>query len=179
MKTNLKIILLAFMLGGIVSIEFLRMPMKVQAISYPPNPTVTPTMAPTLTPSPTPIPTYNFQNVVAKYNVQGLQREYADYIWAKWAPHGNEAQAVALCTNIAEGHLDDSATGYNADSDSYDRGCWQFSSLWNPQVTDEQARDCRVATDIAYNKWSARGQSFEGYWYGYGSRNYQLCMATL
>ena len=134
---------------------------------------------PTATPTPSPTPFYQLEKVIAKRGISGKQLEYANYIWSKWAPHGNRAQADAICTNLAEGHLDDSATGFNADSGTTDRGCWQFNDYYNAGVSDAVARNCIQATDIAYDKWLSRGMSYEGYWYGYGSNNYNLCMQGL
>ncbi len=107
--------------------------------------------------------------------------EYAQYIWDKWAPHGNRAQAVALCTNIAEGHLDDSATGVNSDS-SVDSGCWQYNSVHN--LPDSLTRNCKAATDYTYAIWLKRvgmgiQDGFQGMWYGYGSPNYEKCLNDL
>lgn len=107
--------------------------------------------------------------------------EYAQYIWDKWAGDGNRAQAVALCTNIAEGHLDDSATGVNTDGTT-DSGCWQYNSVHN--LPDSLTRNCKAATDYTYPIWQKRmnmgiQDGFAGMWYGYGSANYEKCMDDL
>lgn len=107
--------------------------------------------------------------------------EYAQYIWDKWAGDGNRAQAVALCTNIAEGHLDDNATGHN-ENGTDDRGCWQYNSVHN--LPDSLTRNCKAATDYTYKVWEKRmnmgvQDGFAGMWYGYGSANYNLCMESL
>lgn len=117
------------------------------------------------------------QYTLGKYSGIG----YAQYIWDTWAPHGNRAQAVALCTNIAEGHLDDSATGVNTDG-STDAGCWQYNSVHN--LPDSLTRNCKAATDYTYKVWKKRinmgiQDGFSGMWYGYGSNNYNLCMQNL
>lgn len=109
--------------------------------------------------------------------------EYAQYIWSKWAGDGNRAQAVALCTNIAEGHLDDNATHVNPGNGT-DRGCWQWSDKYHPDVSDDVARNCFKATDLTYKVWEKRmnmgiTDGFRGMWYGYGSPNYEKCMVDL
>jgi len=124
---------------------------------------------PTLTPTPTP-----------KYVNRYAGDKYADYIWSKWAPHGNRAQAVALCTNIAEGHLDDSAYNVNKDG-SNDKGCWQWNSIHN--LPDSLTMDCIKATDYTYAVWEKRlnmgiTDGFQGMWYGYGSKNFNICMSN-
>ena len=107
--------------------------------------------------------------------------EYAQYIWNKWAGDGNRAQAVALCTNIAEGHLDDNATGYN-ENGTTDIGCWQWNGVHG--LPDSLTRNCKAATDYTYKVWEKRmnmgiADGFTGMWYGYGSANYNLCMESL
>lgn len=107
--------------------------------------------------------------------------EYAEYIWDKWATHGNRAQAVALCTNIAEGHLDDNATGVN-ENQTLDKGCWQWNSVHG--LPDSLTRNCKAATDYTYKVWEKRmgmgiQDGFSGMWYGYNSKNYNLCMESL
>lgn len=107
--------------------------------------------------------------------------EYAQYIWNKWAGDGNRAQAVALCTNIAEGHLDDNATGHNINGTD-DRGCWQYNSVHN--LPDSLTRNCKAATDYTYPIWQKRmnlgiQDGFAGMWYGYGSPNFDKCMNDL
>lgn len=161
--------------AGIIFIEMIRIPIKVSAEPVITTPTPTATLTPTATPTvtPTPMPQYS----MGKYS----DNEYAQYIWSKWAPHGNRAQAVALCTNIAEGHLDDNAYNVNTDG-STDAGCWQWNSIHN--LPDSITRDCKVATDYTYKVWLKRvglgvPDGFQGMWYGYGSRNYQLCMESL
>lgn len=173
MKHTLRIIILAVMLGGITFFEIVRTPHKVIAIESKTVVNILPSVTPTPTLTPTPVPQYS----MGKYS----GNEYAEYIWAKWAPHGNRAQAVALCTNIAEGHLDDNATGVNTDG-STDSGCWQWNSIHN--LSDSITRNCKEATDYTYNVWLKRmgmgiTDGFQGMWYGYGSNNYNLCMASL
>ena len=165
------------MLGGIAFFEIVRVPHNVVAmeskavVNISPSATPSPTATPTMTP--TPVPQYS----MGKY----ANDEYAKYIWEKWSEHGNRAQAVALCTNIAEGHLDDNATGYNTDGTD-DRGCWSWNSVHN--LPDDLTRNCYKATDYTYNVWLKRvgmgfTDGFSGMWYGYGSKNYNLCMASL
>lgn len=177
------------MIAGAIFLEMIRMPIKVSAepvvkgsISIP---TSTPTPTATLTPTTTPMPTYTqISPSMPRYSLGKYSgNEYAEYIWAKWAPHGNRAQAVALCTNIAEGHLDDNATHVNPENGT-DRGCWQWSDKYHPDVSDEVARNCFKATDLTYDTWKYRmslgiTDGFQGMWYGYGSNNYNLCMASL
>lgn len=176
MKHYLKISILAVIVAGVIFFELIRMPIKVSAsetvVTTPtPTATLTPTTIPTMTP--TSIPQYS----MGKYS----DNEYAQYIWSKWAPHGNRAQAVALCTNIAEGHLDDNAYNVNTDG-STDAGCWQWNSIHN--LPDSITRNCKEATDYTYKVWERRmslgvTDGFQGMWYGYGSNNYQLCMNSL
>ncbi len=181
MKRYIKISIFAVMIAGAVFLEMIRMPIKVSAepvvkesfTTPTPTVTLTPTATPTMTP--TPVPQYS----MGKY----ADDAYAQYIWSKWAPHGNRAQAVALCTNIAEGHLDDNATHVNPGNGT-DRGCWQWSDKYHPDVSDEVARNCFKATDLTYDTWKYRmslgvTDGFQGMWYGYGSNNYNLCMASL
>jgi len=175
---KLKLYFLAFLLGGIVANNIpVNVPVEATQTKTTVDVLITPSPILISSPTPTKVPEYDLDTILNYYNAEGLQREYGEYIWNKWKEHGNRLQAVALCTNIAEGHLDDNATGYNEDSNSTDRGCWQWNDLYNPGVSDEQARNCKTATDLAYDKWNARGQSFQGYWYGYGSNNYNLCMS--
>lgn len=169
MKRYLKVSILAVIVAGIIFLEMIRIPIKVTAIERVMVPT--PSAAPTATT--TPAPRYS----LGKY----ANNIYAQYIWSKWAPHGNRAQAVALCTNIAEGHLDDNALNVNADG-SIDSGCWQWNSIHN--LPDSITRNCKEATDYTYKVWLKRialgiPDGFQGMWYGYGSNNYQLCMNSL
>ena len=169
MKRYLKVSILAVIVAGIIFLEMIRIPIKVTAIERVMVPT--PSAAPTATT--TPAPRYS----LGKY----ANNIYAQYIWSKWAPHGNRAQAVALCTNIAEGHLDDNASNVNADG-SIDSGCWQWNSIHN--LPDSITRNCKEATDYTYKVWLKRMNlgildGFQGMWYGYGSNNYQLCMNSL
>ena len=127
-------------------------------------------------PTATPTPTPQYINTYAG-------DKYADYIWSKWAPHGNRAQAVALCTNLAEGHLDDNATHVNPGNGT-DRGCWQWNDKHHPDVADDVARNCFKATDLTYDTWKYRmslgvTDGFQGMWYGYNSSNYHLCMQNV
>lgn len=163
------------MIAGTIFLEMIRMPIKVSAepvvVIPTPTATITPTTTPTMTP--TPVPQYS----MGKY----ADDKYAQYIWSKWAPHGNRAQAVALCTNIAEGHLDDNATGYNTDGTD-DRGCWSWNTVHN--LPDDITRNCFKATDLTYDTWKYRmslgvTDGFQGMWYGYGSRNYGICINDL
>jgi len=176
MKHTLRIIILAVMLGGITFFEIVRTPHKVIAIESKTVVNILPSVTPTPTLTPTPVPQYS----MGKY----AGNEYAEYIWAKWAPHGNRSQAVALCTNISEGHLDDNATNVNVNNEGTDRGCWMWNDKYHPDVSDEVARDCIKATDLTYNVWLKRigmgiTDGFQGMWYGYGSKNYNLCIASL
>jgi hypothetical protein len=175
MKRYLKVSILAVIVAGIIFLEMIRIPIKVSAEPVITTPTPTATLTPTATPTvtPTPMPQYS----MGKYS----DNEYAQYIWSKWAPHGNHAQAVALCTNIAEGHLDDNAYNVNTDG-STDAGCWQWNSIHN--LPDSITRNCKEATDYTYKVWLKRMNlgildGFQGMWYGYGSNNYQLCMNSL
>lgn len=183
MKHTLRIIILAVMLGGITFFEIVRTPHKVIAIESKTVVNILPTV--TLTPTATPMPRYtHISPSMPRYSLGKYSgNEYAEYIWAKWAPHGNRAQAVALCTNIAEGHLDDNATHVNPGNGT-DRGCWQWSDKYHPDVSDDVARNCFKATDLTYDTWKYRmslgvTDGFQGMWYGYGSNNYNLCMASL
>ena len=175
MKRYLKVSILAVIVAGIIFIEMIRIPIRVSAepVVKKSFTTPSPTSTPTMTPTPTPIPQYS----LGKY----AGNTYAEYIWSKWAPHGNRAQAVALCTNIAEGHLDDNAYNVNTDG-STDAGCWQWNSIHN--LPDSITRNCKEATDYTYKVWLKRMNlgildGFQGMWYGYGSNNYQLCMNSL
>lgn len=167
-KNQIKLYWMAMFLGAFCAIE-LTTPIKFPMV-YATSAQILP--LPTLTP--TPVPQY-----VNKY----AGDKYADYIWAKWASHGNRAQAVALCTNIAEGHFDDSATHVNPGNGT-DRGCWQWNDKYHPNVSEEVARNCFKATDLTYDTWVYRmslgvTDGFEGMWYGYGSKNYKLCMQNV
>lgn len=120
--------------------------------------------------------------IIAQYTLgKYASNEYAQYIWNKWSGDGNRAQAVALCTNIAEGHLDDNATGYNTNGTD-DRGCWQMNSIHG--LPDTLTRNCKAVTDYVYPIWQKRmnmgvQDGFQGMWYGYGSANYEKCMVDL
>ena len=178
MKRYIKISIFAVMVAGAIFLEMIRIPMRVSAEPVIVTPTPTATLTPTATPTttPTPIPQYS----MGKY----ADDAYAQYIWAKWAPHGNRAQAVALCTNIAEGHLDDNATNVNVNNEGTDRGCWMWNDKYHPDVSDEVARNCFKATDLTYDTWKYRmslgiTDGFQGMWYGYGSNNYNLCINEL
>ena len=138
-------------------------------------------LTPTLTPTPTPVPVYDIKKLISARNIGGRQEEYARYIWSKWSPHGNYHQAAALCTNMAEGHLDDNAYNVNTNG-STDKGCWQWNSIHN--LPDSLTMNCIEATDYTYAVWLKRlnmgiTDGFYGMWYGYGSRNYNICMNSL
>lgn len=181
MKRYLKVSLFAILIAGIVFLEMIRIPIKVSAEPVVTTPTPTATLTPTMTP--TGVPRYaQISPSMPRYTLgKYAGNTYAEYIWSKWAPHGNRAQAVALCTNIAEGHLDDNATGVNTDG-SVDAGCWQWNSIHN--LPDSITRNCKEATDYTYKVWEKRislgiSDGFQGMWYGYGSNNYNLCMGSL
>jgi len=172
-KQKIKLYTLAAIIGAGLAFEVTRAPgiVRVDAketVKVAAYVTVVPTA--TNTPSPTPTPSYNYEAIKVYYfNNYGKDTKrdgYIDYIWNKWAGHGVQRQVEALCTNFAEGHFTDEATNDNGEN-GIDRGCWQWNSKYNPGVTDEQARNCFTATDLAYDKWVSRGYSFEGYWYGY------------
>lgn len=186
-KQKIKLYLVAAILGAGLAFEISRPPVvsTVQAkdvaeivISATPTPTIVHLATPTPTPTSVPV-----QADMAKlkgyydanYGPDSKRNEYIDYVWAKWAGHGIERQIEAICTNFSEGHFTDGATNDNG-SNGVDRGCWQWNNKYNPGVTDEMARNCIVATDLAYDKWVSRGFSFAGYWYGFGSDNYYRCL---
>jgi hypothetical protein len=187
-KRRVKFYLIAVILGFSLAVELGRSPsvVRVGAQDTPMSETTitaTPTVTPTNTPTPTPtlIPEYRLENAIQPYKISGLQYEYAQYIWNLWAGHGNRLQAVAFCTNISEGHLDDNATGYNTDGTD-DRGCWSWNTVHN--LPDTLTRDCRQATDYTYAVWQKRmnlgvTDGFQGMWYGYGSKNYYNCLNIL
>lgn len=172
---------MAMFLGAMCSIELFT-PIKVPAV-YATSAKIENILAltPTATPTPSPTPYYSMETLIQSRGISGSQREYADYIWDKWAPHGNRAQAVALCTNMAEGHLDDASFNINTDG-STDKGCWQWNSIHS--LSDSLTMNCNEATDYTYAVWKKRvslgiPDGFSGMWYGYGSNNYNLCMEML
>lgn len=167
-----KIIFSAFLLAGITFHQIYSESAIIAQTVYPVHQTVSP---PTAIPTPTSIPTPEY--TLGKYK----DNDYARYIWSKWESHGNYLQAVALCTNIAEGNLQDEAYNVNTDG-SFDKGCWQYNSIH--QLPDDVTMDCYKATDYTYNVWLRRiklgfKDGFSGMWYGYGSRNYYQCFNNL
>lgn len=182
-KQKIKLYAVAAIIGAGLAFEISRQPgvVRVQAEDVPtPKITVTatPTLTQTPTPTPTEVPSYDVSRLISNYDLSGLQLQYARYIWDKWAGYGNRLQAVALCTNMSEGHLDDNAYNVNTDG-SEDKGCWQWNSIHG--YPDSVTKNCFEATDLTFKVFEKRMglgilEGFSGMWYGYGSANFYRCL---
>lgn len=183
-KQKIKLYAVAAILGAGLAFEISRQPgimISVEASeASEAEVVVTATPSPTLIPSPTPTetPNYTVEKLVAHYGLSGIQEQYARYIWDKWAGYGNRLQAVALCTNMSEGHLDDNAYNVNTDG-SEDKGCWQWNSIHG--YPDSVTKNCFEATDLTFKVFEKRMglgilEGFSGMWYGYGSANFYRCL---
>lgn len=184
-KQKIKLYFLAAVLGAGLAFEISRPPtvtkVNAEEMVMVSAAVLSPTVTSTPTATPTPVPVYRLENIINHFSLTGVQLEYANYIWDKWQPHGNRLQAVAICTNVGEGHFDDAATNDNG-PEGVDRGCWQWNSKYHPEITDEMARNCKTATDITYATWKNRyfnlglGEGFYPMWYGGASKNFYKCM---